>query len=195
MAVTGDVAGGGETPRTRAREIAVWDPLVRLVHWSVAVAVLLNGAILDEDGNLHQIVGYVAVGLVALRLVWGLIGPRPARFSAFPPSPRRALRHLGEIARGERVVHLSHNPLGALMAYNLWACLIGLAVTGYMMGTLTFFGVEWVKELHEAIFNWLVLSVALHVGGVVFESWRSGVNLVRAMVDGRKRLPGGARIE
>ncbi|RMD92475.1 MAG: cytochrome B [Alphaproteobacteria bacterium] len=195
MATTAETLRGEELPRAGTREIAVWDPLVRLVHWGVALAILLNGAILDPEGKFHPWVGYVAAGLVVTRLVWGLVGTRHARFSAFPPSPRAVLRHLREMRAGESVVHLSHNPLGALMAYNLWACVLGLGVTGYMMGTNAFFGVEWVEELHEAIFNWLVLSVVLHVGGVAFESWRSGINLVRAMIDGRKRIPLQARIE
>jgi cytochrome b len=52
-----------------------------------------------------------------------------------------------------------------------------------------------VEEAHELIFNWLILSVALHVAGVAFDSWRSGVNLVRAMVIGRKRVPQGTKLE
>ena len=92
---------------------------------------------------------------------------------------------------GDRSVHLSHNPLGALMTYNIWASVIAIGVTGYMMTTLTFFGIDWVEEVHEAVFNWLLFSVALHVAGVAFDSWRSGVNLVRAMVNGRKTIPEG----
>ena len=57
-----------------------------------------------------------------------------------------------------------------------------------MMGTIQFFGVEWVEEVHEIAFNWLVASIVLHVGGVVFDSRRSGVPLIRSMIDGRKRI-------
>jgi len=64
-----------------------------------------------------------------------------------------------------------------------------------MMTTIRFFGIDWVEEAHELIFNWLILSVALHVAGVAFDSWRSGVNLVRAMVIGRKRVPQGTKLE
>ena len=177
--------------RASAREVAVWDPLVRLIHWSLAVTILLNGVFVEEESKAHEWIGYVALGLVSLRLVWALIGPEHARFSAFPPSPRHAVRHAKAMLAGDRSVHLSHNPLGALMAHNIWASVIAIGVTGYMMTTLTFFGVDWVEKVHEAVFTWLVFSVALHVAGVAFDSWRSGVNLVRAMINGRKSIPKG----
>lgn len=184
-----------EGGRTGARDIAVWDPLVRLIHWSLALTILLNGAITEEESTLHEWVGYVALALVATRLLWALVGPRPARFTAFPPSPARAIRYLRDVVAGKRTVHLSHNPVGALMVYNIWLTVIAIGVTGYMMTTVAYFGVDWVEEAHEAAFAWLLVSVALHVAGVMFDTWRSRVNLVRAMVGGRKRIPPGQEVE
>lgn len=175
--------------RLGARNIMVWDPLVRLIHWCLALSILLNSTVIDEDSAVHEWIGYVAVGLVGVRLVWGLIGSRHARLSAFPPNPVAALRHLVALSKGDNTVHLSHNPLGALMVYNIWVTVLVLGATGYMMGTIQFFGVEWVEEAHEVAFNWLLVSIALHIGGVIFDSWRSGVPLFRAMLDGRKRVP------
>ena len=177
--------------RNSVRQITVWDPLVRLIHWSLALTILLNGAFVEEESRTHEWIGYVALGLVGLRLVWALIGPKHARFSAFPPSPARASRHLKAMLAGNRSAHLSHNPLGALMVYNLWLSVIAIGMTGYMLTTITFFGVVWVEELHEAVFNWLLFSVALHVAGVAFDTRRSGVNLTRAMINGRKTIPEG----
>ena len=176
-------------------QVKVWDPLVRVFHWSLVLAFGANALLTDPESNLHEWIGYVALALVGLRFVWAVIGPRHARFAAFPPAPRRALRPLRAVLKGDRTVHLSHNPLGALMAYNLWLTVIALGVTGYMMTTLTFFGVEWVEDAHELLFNWLILSVALHVAGVAFDSWRSGGNLARSMVTGRKRIPLGTNVE
>ncbi len=189
VAVTQQTSG-----RASARQVTVWDPLVRLIHWSLALTILLNGAFVEEESKAHEWIGYIALGLVGLRLVWAIIGSKHARFSAFPPSPSRAVRHVKAMLAGDRSIHLSHNPLGALMAYNIWASVIAIGVTGYMMTTLTFFGVDWVEEVHEALFNWLVFSVALHVAGVAFDTWRSGVNLGRAMINGRKTIPEGSDV-
>ncbi|MBV1865294.1 MAG: cytochrome b/b6 domain-containing protein [Rhodobacteraceae bacterium] len=180
---------------SKTRSFAVWDPLVRLIHWSLAFAILLNGAILDDDGKWHEYVGYVALGIVGIRLVWGIIGTRYARFWSFPPNPFAALRHFRYMSGNDKVVHLSHNPLGALMAYNIWATVIFLGVTGYMMGTVRFFGFEWVEELHEVAFGWLIVSIVLHVGGVFFDGWRTGVPLVKAMIGGRKKVPADRQIK
>ena len=181
-----DTSDGG---RPGARDIVVWDPLVRLIHWNLALSILLNSTVIDGESSPHEWIGYVAVGLIAIRLIWGLLGSQHARLSAFPPSPVAALRHLVALSKGDKTVYLSHNPLGALMVYNIWLTVLLLGITGYMMGTIRFFGVEWVEEAHEIAFTWLLVSIALHVGGVVFDSWWSGVPLVRAMLDGRKRLP------
>jgi cytochrome b len=175
--------------RESVREVAVWDPLVRLIHWSLALTILLNGAFVDDESKTHEWIGFIALGLVGLRLIWALIGPANARFSAFPPSPGRAIGYVKAMLSGDRSVHLSHNPLGALMVYNIWLTVVALGVTGYMMTTVAYFGVDWVEEAHEAIFVWLLVSVALHVAGVFFDTWRSGVNLVRAMINGRKAIP------
>lgn len=193
--MTDAAASAAETGRAGARDIRVWDPLVRLVHWSVALAILFNGFLNDPEKAPHEWIGYAAATFVGLRLLWGLIGPRPARFAAFPPSPRRALAHLREIAAGSRDTHLSHNPLGALMVYALWSLLAVLAVTGYMMGTYRYFGIDWVEEVHEMAVNLLFACVALHVAGVLFDSRRTGVPLVRAMITGRKRVPADIRVE
>lgn len=184
-------SGGNNSPRV----VPVWDPLVRLIHWSLALTILLNGFVTDPEGDLHETLGYVALALVITRLMWGLVGPRPARLISFPPSPWRALRHLRGLKAGDRVVHLSHNPLGALMVWNIWGTVLIIAATGIMMGTRQFFGVGWVEVVHEVMFNWLLISVVLHIGGVIFDTWRSGVPLVRAMIDGKKRIPADRPVE
>jgi len=110
-----------------------WDPLVRLTHWGIAAVVLVNG-LLDEGGSaLHIWLGYGAFSLLALRLVWGLIGTQEARFSAFPPNPPAAMGYARELVAGRNREHESHNPLGALMVYALWATLLVVTATGITM--------------------------------------------------------------
>jgi len=81
------------------------------------------------------------------------------------------------------------------MVYNIWLTVLLLGITGYMMGTISFFGVDWVEEAHEMAFNWLVCSIILHIGGVLFDTWRTGVPIVSAMINGRKRILEDSPIE
>lgn len=118
------------TPRRR------WDPVVKVTHWSIALAVLAN-AILTEEGSANHVwVGYGLAAILALRLLWGLIGPAEARFTAFPPSPSRAIAHVGDMLTGRHAEHRSHNPLGALMVYAIWATLLVIIGTGVAMAGL-----------------------------------------------------------
>jgi cytochrome b len=117
-------------PAARERR---WDPLVRVTHWGVAGAIVANGLITREGSDWHVWVGYAAAALLGLRLLWGVLGPAEARFSAFPPSPARAVAHVRDLVAGRRTEHRSHNPLGALMVYALWETLGLVAATGIAM--------------------------------------------------------------
>jgi cytochrome b len=111
----------------------LWDPVVRLTHWGIALAVLLN-ALVTEGGSLtHVSLGWLGMALLLLRVIWGVLGPSEARFSAFPPNPAAAIRHLGALVRGTPGEHRSHNPAGAIMAYALWATIGIVIMTGLFM--------------------------------------------------------------
>lgn len=113
---------------------SLWDPLVRLSHWGIALAALVNGLLSAPGGALHVWIGWTAMGILAIRALWGLIGPCEARFSAFPPDLRAGIGHLVSLLRRERPkAYPSHNPAGALMVYALWACLTLVSVTGLVM--------------------------------------------------------------
>lgn len=171
------------------KRLKVWDPFVRVFHWSLVIGFTANALVLDDDGKLHQWVGYAVVVLVLLRILWGLIGTRYARFSSFPPSLSGSLEQIKEMLGGIRHVHVGHTPLGALMIYNLLLSMLVIGVSGWLMTTDMFWGVEWPEELHEAAVAWAEISVVLHVAAVFFESWRTSVNLPRAMVTGCKDVP------
>lgn len=112
---------------------SLWDPVVRLTHWGIAIAVLGN-ALASEGGSLtHVSLGWLAMALLLMRLVWGVLGPSEARFSAFPPNPVAALRHMGQLLSGRVDHYPSHNPAGALMAYAFWAALTVVIGTGLVM--------------------------------------------------------------
>jgi cytochrome b len=167
-------------------KLRVWDPAVRVFHWSLVTFFAANALFVDDDSNLHLWVGYAIVGLVALRILWGFVGTRYARFSSFPPSMSASIGQLTEIATGRKRMHTGHSPLGALMIYNLLLALLVIGLSGYLMTTDRFWGVEWPEELHEFAVAWAEFSALLHIGAVFFESWRLKTNLPRSMVTGYK---------
>lgn len=190
-----------------------WDPIVRITHWSIALAVLANALLTEEGSGPHIWVGYGLAAILGLRLLWGLVGPAEARFAAFWPSPRKALAHLRDIRAGTVTPHASHNPLGALMVYAIWGCLLTIIATGITMaGPPPWDGAEreadhrstvvsgesheeaseegdgeeegeegLLGEIHETAANLLYLLILLHLAGVMFETRRSGKQVLVAM--------------
>lgn len=131
------------TPRTLTPEPSntspsVWDPVVRLTHWGIAIVVLVNALVSDGGSLLHVSLGWLAMALLLMRLVWGVLGPVEARFSAFPPNPFAAFRHMARLLTGRVDHYPSHNPAGALMVYAFWVALSLVIVTGlYLDGGAT----------------------------------------------------------
>jgi cytochrome b len=166
--------------------VLVWDPLVRALHWTLAASVFA-AFLLEDARSTHRFLGYVALAAVGVRLVWGMVGPRYARFADFVPRPRAFLAFLGGMARGREERHLGHNPAGGAMIVVLLATVVSVGVTGWMMGLDRFWGADWLETLHGTAGNLLIGLVALHVAGVVWTSVRHGENLVVAMMTGRKR--------
>lgn len=197
-----------------------WDPVVKVTHWGIVAAILVNALITEEGSGPHIWVGYALAAVLTLRLLWGLIGPEEARFSAFPPSLHRAFRHLRDIRTGRNEPHSSHNPLGALMAYAIWTMLTIVISSGIAMAgppSTAFLdqspsraeqasqvvppadgesghdgeGAEneiesvW-GEVHESAVNFLYILIVLHIGGVAFETRRSGREIVLAMLPSRR---------
>lgn len=169
--------------------IRVWDPFIRLFHWSLVASFAIAWLTAEEWQGLHEWAGYAAAALVAFRLLWGLVGTRYARFAQFVYAPGTVARYAGAMLRGKERRYLGHNPAGGMMILALLATLLGTAATGWMYTLDAFWGVEWVEETHELLANLMLALVAAHVAGVVLASLRHGENLVSAMIAGRKRGP------
>jgi cytochrome b len=167
--------------------VRVWDLFVRIFHWSLVGLFVLAFATGDEIEWLHIRVGYVIAALVALRIAWGFVGTRYARFNDFVRSPRDTATYLRQAIRWQAPRYLGHNPAGGAMVVALLVMIAGIAATGFAMTTDAFWGVEWVEDLHEGLVYTTIGLVALHVAGVVFSSLEHGENLVKAMITGRKR--------
>jgi cytochrome b len=175
---------------TRPETVRVWDPAVRIFHWALVAAFLTAWVSAEESDSVHEAAGYVVAGLVAFRVIWGIVGSRHARFADFVRSPATVLRFLRETLRFRAPRYLGHNPAGGAMVVALLVALAAIAGSGFMMTTDAFWGVRWVREAHEIAVDVTVLLLVLHVLGVLLASIEHRENLVAAMFTGRKRASG-----
>jgi cytochrome b len=107
-------------------EIQVWDRFVRVAHWTLATGFFVAYLSAEEIEFLHNWSGYVVAAVVLLRIVWGVIGPRRARFTDFVYGPRKALDYLRDLVRFRSKRYVGHSPAGGAMVV---ALLLLLAVT------------------------------------------------------------------
>lgn len=178
---------------TRAT-VLVWDLPLRVFHWLLAGSFV--GAFLTAESerwrDVHAVLGYTVLAMVAFRLLWGVFGTRYARFSALSLSPRRALAYLRSLLSRRPEHHVGHNPAGSLAIYALLALAAGTALTG--LAAFADVGGKWLGELHEGVANAMLAMVIIHIAGVVVGSLAHRENLAAAMLTGRKRGTKGAGI-
>ena len=167
--------------------VAVWDPFVRLFHWSIVASFAVAWFSAARWDDLHEWAGYAAAFLVAFRMVWGLVGTRHARFSDFVYSPSSVVSYLRDISVRREARYLGHNPAGGAMILALLTAMSLTAFTGWLETTDEYFGVGWVQDTHSYAAHGMLALAAIHVGGVALASFRHRENLVRAMITGRKR--------
>ena len=180
--------------------VKVWDPLVRVFHWSLVSAFFI--AYLTEDNllDLHVYAGYLIGGLLAFRLIWGFVGSRYARFSDFVKRPSEVKAYLKSLLSLHPKRYLGHNPAGGAMVVALLLSLMmttvsGIAIYGIeesagpLAASLSGAGEFWedvAEELHEFFANATLALVFFHVLGVLMASLQHKENLVKSMVDGLK---------
>jgi cytochrome b len=180
-------AAGREADRAGST-VKVWDPLVRLFHWSLAACIF--GALRVEEGDTaHRVLGYIALGLVASRVAWGFVGTRHARFRDWVRGPRAIRTYLRERIAGTSRRRLGHNPAAGAMMLGLRAGVAAVGITGWMQTLDAFWGAAWLENLHEVLAWSLLGLIGLHVLAALVESWHYRENLVAAMIHGRKRAP------
>lgn len=185
----------------RPQCVPVWDLPLRLFHWSLLLGVAtaaVTGFLLDATWlNLHLIGGTAIIVLLAFRLVWGFTGTSFSRFKSFLFSPRQTIAHFKGVIAGDAPHHDGHNPVGAAMIFALLGSLAALTITGVVVlggaekqgplkAFVSFATASLTRQIHELFAYGLLALIVGHVAGVILESRRSGVNLARSMVTGKK---------
>ena len=174
-------------PGRSGDRIKVWDPLVRIFHWSLVALFTFSFVTGDEWKYAHIRSGYAIGILLAIRIVWGIVGTHHARFVSFIYSPRTILTFLKDSLSMKARRYVGHNPAGGAMVILLIAMIAGIVTTGYMMTTDTFWGIEWVEDVHKALVYSTLGLIVLHVAGVALASLEHRENLARSMITGWKR--------
>lgn len=177
------------------KRILVWDLPTRVFHWLLAASFL--GAFLTAESeryrDIHVVLGYTVLGLVAFRLMWGVIGTRYARFKSFPIAPLRVLAYLKSLFTRSPQHHTGHNPAGSLAIYAILALALLAGATGY--AAYNEIGGEWLAELHEGAANAMLGLVVIHIGAVAVSSLIHRENLVASMLNGYKHGRAGEGIQ
>jgi cytochrome b len=170
--------------------ILVWDIPVRLFHWLLAAAFIgafVIANLVDDESSLfplHMLLGGIVAFMVLLRVIWGFVGSRYARFGSFAFGPRALGGYVrGAFAGKAERRYAGHNPGSAWAAYGMLAIALGLAFTGAFMSS----GGELFEEIHEILAWAMIALVGAHVAGMIWHTIRHQENIARSMVDGRKQ--------
>ncbi len=200
--------------------IQVWDLFVRASHWLIVIGFFIAYFTEEDTMTVHAWAGYVVGALILLRIVWGLVGPRYARFSDFIYRPTAVLNYFWALVTGHAKRYVGHSPTGGAMIILLMVSLAATVGTGLIVyaqahaaGPLAPFITQQtgplevgaardntkgeerenesaLEEVHETLANVTLALVLFHVLGIVWASFVHRENLVIAMLTGRKRAPG-----
>lgn len=184
------------------RREKIWDPVIRLWHWVLVAAVCTTwyfGEFMTFASiDWHFYGGYTVLGLVAFRLLWGFVGPRPVRLGALLPRPRTIVAYLKHVGRREPSGTPGHNPLGALSVVAIVFALIAQGSSGLFLRSDEFFEsgplARYVEEStsnmlsswHELMAYLILALVVLHLGAIAFYRIWKHENLVLPMITGWK---------
>jgi len=187
--------------------IKVWDIVVRSCHWCLVVFFVLCYLTGDELDLLHAYLGYGVLILLGIRVIWGVVGTRYARFSDFIYGWKRVREYVKGLIIWRPQAYLGHNPVGGWMVVLLlllilltcWTGLKAYGEQGYGPFSQQFSGApyadesrddddanEFWSELHEVLADITLFLVLVHVVGVIVSSLLHKENLVRAMWTGYK---------
>ena len=176
----------------------IYDLPTRILHWlfagSFIIAFTIANTVDDESlvFSFHMLAGLLLFLTVLLRLVWGFIGSKYARFSDFSLKPAALKSYLSAVFSTQSRLWHGHNPASSWAAVLMFGLAIGLGVSGYLMVST---GNDTVKDVHELFANAFIIVVLLHVAGIVLHQLKHKDALGKSMLTGEKQqLPEGEAV-
>lgn len=168
----------------------VYDLPTRLFHWLFAatfLAAFFVAKFIDDDSPAyayHMLLGLVLVLVVALRVIWGFVGSKYARFSSFSLRPNDLLQYFKQLFIGKTSRTLGHNPASSWAALIMLTLALGLGLTGYLMASSS--NKEALEEVHEILANIFIVVALSHIAGVIFHMLRHRDGIALSIVHGKK---------
>jgi cytochrome b len=190
-----------DTTSPKTRTVKVWDPVVRSFHWLLVLAFAGAWGLGEWGPNQmtwHFYFGYAIAGLVSVRLVWGFVGTRNARFTSFLFGPGKVIAYLRHLPSREPSNWIGHNPMGGWSVFLILGLLIAQIATGLMSDPKDYINVgplaQYVPDslsdlsvkLHSIISTLLLIVVGVHIAAILFYKRWKGENLVAPMITGKK---------
>jgi cytochrome b len=170
-----------------SNRILVWDVPTRVFHWTMVLSfsVAYLTAESERTRDIHVAFGYILLGMLVFRLVWGFAGTHYARFKNFLYGPREVGSYVVSLIKRKPAHYVGHNPAGSVA---IWLLLL-FGLTGAVCGVLVYqeIGGDIQEEVHEMATDAMLAVVAIHVLGVLVSSIMHRENLVRSMITGYKK--------
>ncbi|GHG04131.1 cytochrome b/b6 domain-containing protein [Thalassotalea marina] len=169
----------------------VYDLPTRFFHWLFAGCFLIAFSIgnwVDDDSVLfsyHMIAGITLCLALIWRLIWGVGGSKHARFSDFLLHPKALFSYLRHSVSGENQRYAGHNPASSWAALVMMLLAICLGITGLLMITGPFD--HAIEEIHEFCANAFMLTVVLHLLGIVLHTIKHKDPIGKSMLTGEKQ--------
>lgn len=187
---------------TSLRNTLIWDFPTRIFHWVLVIAFTAAWVTSENDRFLfhHVFAGYLLIGLLIFRLIWGMFGSRYARFRSFAYDWPSSTAYIKALITGNAARYIGHNPAGSYAIFAILVMILFVTVTGILVlggeeghGPLKGFvsyelGIQ-AKEFHEISVNLMLVLIFIHICGVVVESLYHKENLIWSMISGRKATP------
>ncbi|MCF8059929.1 MAG: cytochrome b/b6 domain-containing protein [Bacteriovoracaceae bacterium] len=167
-----------------------YDLPIRIFHWLFALLFVFSFSVakfIDDDSVLyayHMLSGILMVSIVLLRIVWGFVGSRTARFSSFKLNPTDLISYFNSVISSRSKRYLGHNPASSYAALLMMAFVLGIGFSGLMMSLRIY--KHFFEEAHELLAHGLLITVIIHVVGVILHQLRHRDGLITSMLNGKK---------
>jgi len=169
-----------------SQRMLVWDIPTRVFHWLLVAS--FAGAFLTAESeryrDIHVLLGYTLLGLIAVRVLWGFIGTRYAQFRSFLFNPREIADYVRSLLKARPQHYVGHNPAGSIAVF----ALLGLGIATGVTGVLIYqdIGGDLLEEWHDLASYAMLAVVVVHIAGVLISSVMHKENLVRSIITGFK---------